>query len=77
MEHNSLSDAAGITVGGETTKAVWRRRESVIVGFRTRCIRLVGVGVERLAAAGQEVDAHVVSGEDVLEGVEGRLHVAG
>ena len=67
-----LRPPAGITVGGETANVVlWRRREGVIVGFCIRRIRVVEVGVERLAATGGEVDAHVVSGVDVLEGVEG------
>ena len=66
-----LRPPAGITVGGETTKAVWRRRDGVVLGFSIRCIWVVEVGVERLATPGGEVDAHVVSRVDVLEGVEG------
>ena len=73
-----LRTPTGITVGGKTTKAMWGRRDGVVValGFSIRCIWVVEVGVERLVMPGGEVDAHVMSGVDVLEGVEGGLHVA-
>ena len=38
-----LRPPAGITVGSETAKAVWRRREGVVVGFSIQCIRVVEV----------------------------------
>ena len=66
---------AGIAVGRKAVTSVKGRGEGVIVGLGVGRVGIVKIGVDGLASLGGEGDAVIVRRVDVVENVEGCLHV--